>query len=499
MIDIDGPLIWGPYSLRPESATSHFLASGTTGSGKTTLIDMLLRSVFRGARSRASRALIYDSKQEAVPKLRALGLGDRVRILHPFDERGRPWDLATDIADPLSARQFAHTLIPESRSQTSDTGFFLDAARDIISVTVQVLGLCTPSGRWTLRDLILSLLYPDNLKPLLAFEKTREGIPFPSANRIWRAYFDPQTTDERTRSNIRSTLSANLGVFEPVAAAWASSTLPPFSLKTWHEGNGDEIVVVGNDESARAAIDPINQALFQRAAELTLARPEGQVSKTWFFLDEVREAGRLRALNSLLLRGRSKGACVVLSFQDIEGLRDVYGDHLANEIVANCNNVALLRTSSSATAEWAAEMFGRFLVIDRDRTSGLSGTEVSSSRTERLNERPSLLSGDMLYLPLPSPKVGLVGFFRDAAARFDEPHRHALEWGAVSSGRIDGGGEDGFQSISTSRLLLRPWDQADLDRLGIEVTPEAPTEERENFSAESAAAKKKRIPRRAQE
>lgn len=51
------------------------------------------------------------------------------------------------------------------------------------------------------------------------------------------------------------------------------------------------------------------------------------------FLDELRDLGRLDALNRLLLKGRSKNVSVVLGFQDIEGLREVYGDKVANEIV----------------------------------------------------------------------------------------------------------------------------------------------------------------------
>lgn len=462
-------LVWGPFTIPISQGTAHFLATGTTGSGKTTLIDILMRSVFSSTGA-GKRALIYDPKQEAVRKLTGLGLEDRVRILHPFDSRCSPWDLATDIADPLSARQFAQILIPESAGRSNDAGFFEDAGRDIISVTVQALGACTPSGKWTFRDLLLALLYEDNLQKLLAIEKTRLDTPFLASKRIWTSYFDPKTTDDRTRGNIRSTLNARLSVYEPVAAAWHAATRPAFSFKTWQQGNGREILILGNDEASRAAIDPINRAMFQRAAELTLARPEGQDSQTWFFLDEVREAGRLNSLNSLLLKGRSKGACVVLSFQDIDGLREVYGDRLANEIVANCNNVALLRTSSASTAQWAADMFGKFFVIEKDRTQGISGAEISSSETHRLSERAAVPSGEFLYLPLPTKESGLVGFFRDARASRDESKRYTLAWPALDQHRIQERGQNFFPADLT-KLVLEPWNAGDHARLGISSGP----------------------------
>ncbi|RYG99223.1 MAG: DUF87 domain-containing protein [Alphaproteobacteria bacterium] len=458
-------LVWGPYSLGPESATSHFLVCGATGSGKTTLIDVLMRTAFE-AFSNDRRALVYDAKQEVIPKLRALGLEDRIRILHPFHADANPWNMAEDIDDPLSARQLAQTLISDSSGRRDgDSSFFDEACRDIVSIVVQSLSLCCTKSQWTFRDLLLALLYPENTKILLERDRTREGKPFPAPMRVWRCYLDPETTDERTRGNIRASLNAKLAVYEPVAAAWQQTKQPSFSLKRWQKGN--EILVLGNDEAARAAIDPINRALFQRASELTLARTEGTGSQTWFLLDEIRETGRLPALNPLLLKGRSKGACVVLSFQDVEGLREVYGTHLANEIVANCNNIALLRTNSAATAEWAAASFGKFLVVDHDKTTGIAGTDASSSKTAKLVERPAVMSGELLYLRPPSPEDGLTGYFRDARARSDEPKRFTIDWAELEAARLPTTGASHLD-IDRTDLILLPWDDEDLRRLGLD-------------------------------
>lgn len=424
----------------------------------------LLTSVFDSHESDGFRGLVYDSKQDIIPKLYSCGLRDRVVIMHPYDARCRPWDLATDLDDSLSARQFAQILIPDSPGRAGDSGFFEESCRDIIAVVIQVLSRCVAAERWTFRDLINSLLYPENLEMLLALRQTRTGQSFPSARRIWEAYFDPELSDDRTRGNIRSTLNAKLSAFETVAAAWENSKNPPFSLKKWQAENQNTFIVLGNDEAARATIDPLNQAIFQRAAGLTLARPEGDSTLTWFFLDEVREAGRLDALNSLLLKGRSKGACVVLSFQDIEGLRQVYGDHLANEIVANCSNVALLRTNSPETAEWASKMFGKFLVTERDRSTGMTGSEVSSSETRRLVERQPVQAGELLYLPLPSKAGGLYGFFKDAMS--DSTEARLFRIASTPSYDIFGP-EHAFEPLNRADLLLEPWTNVDLNRLGL--------------------------------
>lgn len=473
-----GRLIWGPYNLPIAKATGHFLVTGTTGSGKTTLIDVLMRTVFEANDIDMARAIVYDPKQDFMPKLEGLGLKDKVKNLNPFAADCASWNMNKDIDDVLSAIQFASTLLPESTSASPESPFFDNACRDLISGVILTFANCVPKKTWTFRDVLLTLLYQPNMEAILGLRRTRGGQPFPLSSRLWNSYLNPKTTDERTRSNVIATLNAKLSIFEPVAESWHWAK-DSFSLRDWaadflERPNDQEqpVLVLGNEESARAAIDPINRAIFQRAVELVLARKEiSEFSKSvgsdlsWFFLDEVREAGELSALNSLLTKGRSKGASVVLSFQDIDGLRAVYGQELANEIVANCNNVALLRTNSASTAEWAADMFGRFLITEADTTEGMSGGTVSSSTTRRITERSPVQPGDFLYLPLPSKENGLVGYFRDADASRSEPMFRKLDWDDLIALRPTTNYEytpppDGF--------LLTPWDQSDWERLGLE-------------------------------
>ena len=109
------------------------------------------------------------------------------------------------------------------------------------------------------------------------------------------------------------------------AAAWDRAT-HRLSLRAWLDQ--EAILILANDEENRAAIDTINQLLFKRLSELVLARgerPEASRRTTWFLLDEVRQAGRLDGLSALMTKGRSKGAAVLLGFQDIHGLHEVYG------------------------------------------------------------------------------------------------------------------------------------------------------------------------------
>src|SRR5262249_53998029 len=155
-------------------------------------------------------------------------------------------------------------------------------------------------------------------------------------------------------------------------------------------------------------LDAINRVLFQRLVELLLAQPEADGVRTYLFLDELRDAGKLDGLGRLLTKGRSKGCAAVLGFQDIEGLRDVYGERAANELVGQCGNKAILRLESPATAEWASQVLGEQEGYDRSRSETAVGLEkVSGTLSEHLARRPAVLPSEFYCLPRAGPLNGL--------------------------------------------------------------------------------------------
>lgn len=483
---------WGKKEINPEHGNEHFLVVGASGSGKTTLINMMLKSILSSKRS--LRAMVYDPKQEALPYLYDLVDPVRIKVLHPFDSRASAWKLAEDIDGPISARQLATILIPEARDTSGSESFFVSAVRDLLTGVILAFINCVPNPKaWTFRDIILTMLYEPYLRYILEMGRTRDDQPFPMTSRLLDSYLavDPQRSDPRTTSNIRASINTKLAIYEPVAASWhlAEKAKQTFSLTQWVKDDCRDVLVLGNDEASRAAIDAINQAIFKRTTELLLARREmtpneketGE-NQTWFFLDEVREAGELDGLSRLLTKGRSKGACILLGFQDIDGMRQAYGEEIAHEICGQCNNIAVLKLNSPSTAEWATEVFGRRLAESRSRShshSSEGGLQMGHEAGE--DERPWLYTSDFLYLPSTSTQTGLHGFFRspDVDPKTDRlsvkldwatdiekylPKRHS---DVVS--KEAAGGISIYSSLHprpVSEHYLKPWDKDDWTRLG---------------------------------
>lgn len=356
-------VFWGMVEMPIAASTTHFLVAGTTGSGKTITIRLMMQSVFRWDR----RALIYDAKRDVISFLSKLRPSVQWHTLNPFDERCVAWDIAADVNSHAAALQVASILIPARENETQP--FFRDGARHLLYGVMRGLNANAPNA-WTLRQALLVMKNQGRLIRLL--EQTQSG----------QDIAETYASDKRVFLNILTTASTLLLPLEIVAALWDKQDR--VSLTDWL--NSDSILIMAQHPAYRAALTPINQAIFRRASDLTLSRPE-TADRTWFFLDEVRDAGRLDGLPALLNQGRSKGASVVLGFQDIEGMRAAYGEKEAHEIVGLCSNKTFLRTDSQLTAKWVEEHFGKTLRYERrvshtngfSSTSGPYGTTSSSS------------------------------------------------------------------------------------------------------------------------
>lgn len=410
--DDEQPLLpWGGLEFEPgpEFLDAHFGLVGCPGSGKTLCIRMLIRAALaeRGRGTHVAvrhRALVYDPKRDAVPMLTGLGFSpDQIRVLNPFDARAYAWDMASDILDDAGARQLAAIIAPVPKDVREP--FFVEAAQNLIHGVVRTFQSACPRA-WTLRDITEAVTSPARLRGVL--ERSPDGLDL-------AAMFLDQ--DPRTTGSILATLVTRVSYYRTIAALWAR--LPKerlVSLDRWMRVDGEPfILVLGTDKKHSESLDPINRVLFRRAAELVVSRHEEYPpDQSWFFVDEARVAGKLDGLPDLLLQGRSKSARVVLGFQDIEGMRDVYGREVANELLAMCGNLAFLRLQSNESAKWAADFAGQYMAWQSSHTSGQNfgrDFSYSSSTTDNLSFIPSLLPSELRGLPPANLEDGIPGVF----------------------------------------------------------------------------------------
>lgn len=462
----DPGLLLGRHVFPSQMASRHLAFIGTTGSGKTLLQRLLMQSALGHLGGGAGhRALIYDAKQDLLSILGGMQIQAPVHLLNPLDLRAVAWDMAADVVSPAAALQVASTLVPELKNDANP--FFTNAARHLFYGVLLALMARAP-GQWTLRQVLLLLRDMSRVQKLLSQSDT--------TRHLLQYFAHPPTTQ-----NIFSTVLTYTCPFEIIAACWDQAKRR-LGLAQWL--SGESILVLGNDEQNRTALDTINRLLFRRLAELVLAGPEvderSNSRRTWFFLDEVREAGKLDLLGRLLTKGRSKGVAVVLGFQDISGMRDAYGRDVADEILGQCNTKAILRLNSPETAAWAAKLFGNREVLEtrrgRSRTHRISLNGQSSagvSVSHSIVRLPVVLDSEILGLPETSRDGGLTALFANPATGPFSDHIPG-PWLSQTLLPPDSSVQN-FVPRPDTHQYLRPWTDADDRLLGldkIETTPQ---------------------------
>jgi len=385
---------WAMRNMPIEEAPKHFLICGAVGAGKTTAIDLFLQSIaprFLPDRTQPEQLIIFDAKRDILPTLAGLGLRpeqENFWILNPFDERCAVWNLADAAKDPAMARYIATLLVPREPQSTSP--FFASAARDL--VVYVIWGLYRLRGaRWSFRDLLCALDSREHIFGVTARH--------PRASRLVASILN----DDKHAFGVLSTLTTKLARFEEVAALWhRCEDRPRFTIEQFLQRPG--VLVLGYDPVLHESLWPINAILLKALTDEILRGPNARRPRHWFVLDEFRAMEDVDSIHSLLNRGRSKGASVLLALQSIEGLIDIYKEHRAEDILSACAHKTFLRVGDPKTAAWAESYFGQTRRVERvvSESHG-SQSGPSTSIQYQLQDRPNLLASYFMNLPFTGP------------------------------------------------------------------------------------------------
>lgn len=400
------PYLWGGRFISFSAACKHFLAVGSTGSGKTVLISLLMKEVMReiaeGGDANA-RALVYDSKTDLLPIIRGMGVPEeKIVVLNPFDDRVWAWDMAADITNPMQADDVASVLIPTS--QNDNNPYFSDTARRFLAGIIEVFITRCP-GKWSLRDLVLAVKTPERLKAILTCTEETKDL---------EQHFEPPNTF----ANVNATLSGQLRKFRSIAAVWHHAGERKFTIHNWLRSQ--QVIVLGNNAKAKEPIQRLNALIFSEIAKEILSEPGRSKAENWLFLDEFGDLGELSNLVDLMKLGRSKGAAVVLGAQDVADIDSIYGKDRSRTIFGNAQNIGIVHINSSQpdTQKWASEVVGdqQYIREDKSKSQNINEKgEVSSGDTTNFNHvtekawLPSMFSSE---LPPTDGHYGLTGVFR---------------------------------------------------------------------------------------
>lgn len=402
-------LRWGNAFLPESAATQHFLVVGTTGSGKSIVQRLLMKDVLTGVQPGSDqRVLIFDAKNDTADFLKHIGCNCAVYSLNPFGKQAplvTPvcWDIAADINCSARALNLAASLIPNEKGGNNQ--YFTDAARQVLSAVVESLIRHSP-GAWTFSDFV---------HLTLSLERVRESLNRDQLGRETLANF---FGDERTGYQVFTTIVSRMSYYRPVAELWKRSETR-LSLRQWLDS--DSILLLGTNATVETALSAVNEVMFRVLVEEVDLQPDSFSRRTWFWIDEARLSGPLlrnKMLPYLAVKGRSRGACLVLAFQDVDGFREAAGTRIANEIIAQCSHKALLRMESDESAYWASRVIGQYETLDIMQSAQRGLLRSNASQSEQAVKRDTVLPSEFYLIPATNKQNGLTGYFVSPCIEF---------------------------------------------------------------------------------
>lgn len=390
----------GPLEVPLDTMTKPTIFFGLPGSGKTTLINMMvpaLLSLFEQYCGR-TRIVLFDIKNECPAKLHSLSPSHvPIYLLNPLEGRAPVLDFPTLFAARSDIEQLAHAICPPLAGD--QTPFFRNAARQTISLVGHVLQKHhhRATMQWGLRVLCSILADKKMLRRVMDCDF--------EAKSFYAATLGPRI---KSAGDVFSTIRS---VIQPLVSASLVEINNPhrFHLKSFLRSDG--IAILGMPPTGTQAVLPLYNVFLRRLIEEAQlnTHPEDRLI---IILDEIAmlDRGIVDAIVKAACIGRSHGLHLLAASQSLELMESEFGHDKAHAFLASCATTVGLRCGSLKTAEYVTGRMGKQEGIV-NLTSWTNGQQSSTTVSQQLQMRPTVLAEELLHLPLANPNTDKLTFY----------------------------------------------------------------------------------------
>ena len=375
--------------------TLHTLITGTTGTGKTVLLNQLVEQI----RKNGDKAIIYDMMGNFVEMFYDKGSDI---ILNPLDDRSPYWSIFNEAENPIDFDTIASALIPEDAATVDP--YWKTAARTLFS---SVAGELLKVGTHTNKDLTERLLKVDLSEAAKFVKKTAAQSIIDEHN-------------EKTALSVMSVLSTNLKSFEYLRQT-PNENGESFSIKDWvkQENNGGFLFFT-SQSNHHETLKPLISTWVDIAINTLLSLKQSHNRKVWIILDELPSLNILPSLNKGLAQSRQFGGCFVLSYQTQDQLRSIYGDRKAGATNGLCNTRVILRSPDKDTAEWASDSLGKIEEEEVKESTSFGANELRDgvSLNKNIIVKNIVSATEIMTLPSLTSYVKITGDYPVTKMKF---------------------------------------------------------------------------------
>ena len=368
----DADVTIGGVTIPRMLEAQHFLISGTTGAGKTQVINGMLRSI----RKRGNRAVIADPAGGFYARFGQPG----DLLFNPFDRRTVDWSPFAEIRADYDCERIAKAIIPDLDGGES-------AQWQLFAQTLLAKAMLSMhrNGERSMKRLMHWMASADQkeLEPLLS--GTAAAVMCQKGN-------------DKMLNNTRATMLPYLSIFDYLPDEGRFS-IRQFIQEDWRD---NWLFITYRDDQMGMLRNLVATALEMALVE-GLSLSENQERGLWYVMDEVDSLGKVTSLRAGLTKLRKYGGRCVLGLQTVAQLRTTYGRDEAQTLIANTSVKCILRAGDSETAknmehELGEQEIERTQVNDSFSTSD-NGQSQSQNTSTQVVRQSAVLASEIMGLP----------------------------------------------------------------------------------------------------
>ncbi|WP_196600377.1 type IV secretory system conjugative DNA transfer family protein [Pectinatus frisingensis] len=352
----------GTMIIPDNMVTRHILILGTTGTGKSVLINQMIDQIRKQQANvmlkKIPKLLFYDIKGEFVQK--HYQQGDV--IFNPFDNRCVHWSIFNEFTTEPELDAISKALfIPASNKNA----FFYDGAAAIFRAGLLYLIKAKKTTNSDLWDFFAS-----DAKTIAQAIKTlpkseHEALKFLSSD------------GGETSADVLATLMQRISFFKNLRDLDGD-----FSFREWAKSSTRQNVFLLNSAEYQKAFAPLMTLVMDLVCRTMLSMPDDENRRTYFVLDEIGSLDKMDSLISLETIGRSKGVSLICASQDFGQIAEKYGKDNLQTFVNNFNTNFYFRLNDAKTAKEIADSIGKQQIKRKAENHSIS---IEDSRTNKSN------------------------------------------------------------------------------------------------------------------
>jgi type IV secretory pathway TraG/TraD family ATPase VirD4 len=349
----------------------HFLISGTTGAGKTQVINGMLRSI----RKRGHRAVIADPAGGFYARFAKPG----DVLVNPFDKRSVQWSPFAEVRADYDCERIAKAVVPDG---TGEGGEWHHYAQTLIA---QVMIAMHRNGEKSIKRLLYWLTTAEQKELAGLLEGTPAAALCSKGN-------------DKMLASTRGIISTYLGVFQYLADEG------DFSIRQWIQKDfGDSWMFITYRDDQMGMLRNLVATFLELALVEGLSLSESQERGLWYIMDEVDSLGKVTSLRSGLTKLRKYGGRCVLGVQTVSQLRTTYGRDEAQTLIANTSVKCILRAGDAETAKSMELELGEQEIERTQMNDSFSTNEGGSSQSQSTStqvvRQSAVLGSEIMGLP----------------------------------------------------------------------------------------------------